>query len=175
MKYNLSVIICFLTLNLSFSQNKFDGIYGFINDVNSYDTKAFHLKKKAGFKSIIRDSSSVFKDSLFTKRDLDTFKLQLSQTKVLSWKESEICNSIILPSKKIKRIFKKENGWVIFHKKYGDCLTSFSIPLFSSDMKYCIFYQWKQCDDVLGAGNGAIYEKQKGKWVVIKFLMHGVS
>jgi hypothetical protein len=159
-------------------------IYRFISStINSNNTK-FNLREVMVVYPFTEDSRSYFKDPIFKQSDIDTFKLQIENNKLLNWNQSLIKNSNVISSKEIKTIFKSsklfkrrgyQNGWEKFREKHGTCLTSYSLPLFSSGLKYCIFYQWTQCDYLMGNGSVVIYFNENGTWKYYKLLMSGIS
>ncbi len=159
-------------------------IYRFITTtINSNNTK-FNLREVMVVYPFTEDSYGYFKDTIFTQSDIDTFKLQIENNKLLIWKQDLILNSNVISAKEIKRLFKtrklfnrkrKQNGWNKFREKYGTCLTSYSLPLFSSGCKYCIFYQWTQCDYEMGSGSTVIYKNVNNTWKYYKLLMSGIS
>ena len=150
----------FLSQNI-FSQSKNESeIYNFIKGINNNDSK-FNLKDRMVTYPFIEEDYSYFRDSIFSQKDIDTFKLQLEKNANLLWNESLIHNSRIISSNELKKIFRhkkilrryrKQKGWSKFREKYGTCLTSYSLPLFSTNNQYCIFYEWTQCDYLMGSG-----------------------
>ncbi|GEM_PF-3824977 len=185
MKPIVTIIILLLLQNICLSQNERKSeIYFFINSTIKSDTSKFNLKDKMVTYPFEEFDYHFLKDSLFDSNDIDTFMLQINNSKNLIWDKTKIENAKIIDSKSLKKIFKrkkllhrirKQNGWTKFRKKYGICLTTYSLPLFSKNYKYCIFYEWTQCDYLMGSGNIVLYEKINEKWTFVKFMMTGIS
>lgn len=181
MKFTI-IIISFFT-NYVFSQNLNESeIYNFIKNINKNEAK-FNLESKMETYPFTEDNSFYY-DTIFSKADLDTFKLQLEKNSNFYWNEALIHNSKIISSKELKKIFRekkilrryrKQKGWKKFRKKYGNCLTNYSLPLFSTNNQYCIFYEWTQCHYLMGSGSTSLYKKINGEWTFVKFYMTGIS
>lgn len=152
-----------------------DKVYNFINSTMTNDSIKFNLKDNTGFGIFIRDTSSILSDTIFNDRDRDFFRKQIQQLGRIKWEQGKISGANIIPQKDIRKVFKKKNGWERFRKKYGDCLTSFSLPIFSANFEYCIIYQWTQCDYLAGGGSTDLYKFENGKWIYIQSYSTGVS
>ena len=183
----IKIVSILLLLNSSlFSQiSEEQEIYHFINSTINKSTSEFNLKDKFGeYTYSVEYLKTYFSDSIFSQKDRDTFLLQLKKNENFVWNEDFIPNSKVIKSREIKKIFRKkiilaklrkEKGWDKFNKKYEKCLTTFSIPLFSANMQYCIFFQWTQCDYLAGGGSLKIYINKAGKWEFYDILMTGMS
>ena len=179
------VLTVMISFQDAFGQNDQEKeIYRFISSTINSNTTKFNLREVMVVYPFTDDSRSYFNDTIFKQSDIDTFKLQIENNKFLNWNQSLIKNSNVISSKEINRIFKskkmfngrgRQNGWKNFRSKYGTCLTSYSLPLFSSGLKYCVFFQWTQCDYLMGAGSVVIYYNENGTWMYYKLLMSGIS
>ncbi len=150
-------------------------VYSFINSTLTNDSIKFNLKDYSGFGIFIDDTLSILSDSLFNDADRDFFRKQFRQLGKIKWEQGKISGATILPQKDINKVFKRKGGWERFRKKYGDCLTSFSLPIFSANFEYCIIYQWTQCDYLAGSGSTNLYKFENGKWIYIQSYSIGVS
>jgi len=153
----------------------FEKVYGFINSTLTNDTIRFNLSDNTGFGMFIEDIASILTDSLFTSSDREYFREQLVMAGNLKWQQGKISGANVIPQKDIKKVFKKKGGWERFRKKYGNCLTSFSLPIFSANYEYCIIYQWTQCDYLAGGGSTDLYKYENGKWIFIQSYSIGMS
>jgi hypothetical protein len=153
----------------------FEKVYNFINSTISNDTTKFNLSDRTSFGMFGDDTTSILTDSLFDKVDRDYFREQFAMLGKVKWQTGKIIGANIIPQQNISKVFKKKNGWNKFRKKYGNCLTSFSLPIFSKDYDYCIIYHWTQCDYLAGGGSTDLYKLENGKWIFIKSYMIGIS
>ncbi len=185
-KSQIFILLLFVIFSIQNALSQEDSekeIYRFIASTINLDSNKFNLKDRMVIYPFKEDTYSYFKDSIFKQEDIDTFKLQIEKNKFI-WKQSLINNSNVVSSKDLKKIFKsrkifnrygKQNGWNKFREKYGNCLTTYSLPLFSIGLKYCIFYNWKQCDYDVGSGHVILYINNNGTWKFYKLLMGGIS
>ena len=151
-------------------------MYDFLNSTIANDTTKYNLSECANFEFFDTDTTSILKDKLFSNADKDFFREQFSKPRKFKWQENKIIGAKIIPEKELSKVFKhRKNGWNKFRKKYGNCLTDFSLPIFNIDFTYCIFYQWVQCDYLAGYGNLGLYKFENNKWILIKYYMTGVS
>jgi hypothetical protein len=151
-------------------------VYDFLNSTIAIDTTKYNLSEHTNFGLFETDTTSIFTDKLFSDVDKDFFRKQFSATEKFKWQENKILGAKIIPEKNLRKIFKhRKNGWNKFRKKYGNCLTSFSLPIFNKDFTYCIFYQWTQCDYLAGYGSLGLYKFENSKWIFIKHYMTGIS
>jgi len=103
------------------------------------------------------------------------FKEQFAKLGKVKWQKGKITGANLIPQKEIKKIFKRKNGWKRFRKKYGNCLTSISLPIFNLNYDYCIIYHWTQCDYLAGSGSIDLFKLENGKWIYVKSYMYGIS
>lgn len=153
----------------------FEKVYSFINSTKTNDTIKFNLSDNTSFGIFGDDTTSMLTDTLFNEVDRAYFRMQFAQLGKVKWQAGKIKGANVIPKKSIHAIFKKKNGWEIFREKYGDCLTTFSLPIFSKDFNYCVMYQWTQCDYLAGSGHTNLYKFENGKWIFVKCYMMGVS
>ncbi len=149
--------------------------YDFINSVVTTE-KSFNLSEsmKMGL-SFEPDSTLLESDSLFTEQDILFFSKQMEYAETHSWESGKINNSKLIPQGKLKRIFRDKKGWKRFRRKIGGCMNYLGLPIFTTDYHYCIFFQWVQCDGLMGKGNVSLYKFEDGKWTFVDTYAMGVS
>lgn len=149
-------------------------IFSFINSVFANDTISFNLQETATL-GMFNSDFDYIKDTVFSKEDGDFIKQQLILINEFKWEQGKIKGANIIPDEKIHKIFKHKKGWDKFNKKFGNCLTEFSLPIFSKNYDYCIFYSWEQCHYLAGGGNISLYKFVNSKWVFVKTYSFGIS
>lgn len=167
-----------MTCNISGQKNEIinsEKVYSFMNSTMTNDSIKFNLKDNTGFGIFIRDTSSILSDSIFNDSDRDFLRVQLVQLGKIKWEQGKISGATVIPLKDIRKVFKKKDGWERFRKKYGTCLTSFSLPIFSANFEYCVIYQWTQCDYLAGGGSTDLFKFENGKWIFIRSYSIGMS
>lgn len=171
--------ILLLFSTLTNGQNKeinFERIYNFINTTITIDTTKFNLSNNMNFRLFDNDSISIYNDTIFTQEDKVYFNLQLASMDKFKWGKDKIIGAKLIEENEIIKYFKnRKRGWVRFRRKFGNCLTRFSIPIFTIKGDYCIFYSWTQCDYEMGNGGAALYEIKDGKWRFVKRYSFGIS
>lgn len=116
------------------------------------------------------------RDSIFTEADINYFRAQLKEIYSFKWQTGKINGARIIPAASIKRIFKdRKNGWTKFTKKYGTCLSNFSMPIFSLDGNHCIIQTSTQCDWLAGGGSTRLYRKTANGWEFVEEYMRWIS
>lgn len=150
-------------------------IYSFLNQTISIDTISFNLSAKTDFGMFDEDILEYFNDSLFSPADSVFLLNQFKKSEHLKWQKGKINGAKIISKRHLKHIFRSDNGWLKFRKQYGDCLSYFSLPIFTKNNEYCIFYYWTQCDYLAGGGRLNLYQYKDGKWIYIKTYISGVS
>lgn len=149
--------------------------YAFINSAIKTDTSTFNLGERPYFGIFSVDTADIFNDSYFNDSDRKSMRAQFKLMDSVLWEADKINGAVVLSQKGIRRSFRHKQGWKHFRKKYGNCLTTYSLPLFSANYDMCVFYTWTQCDYLMGGGNISLYKYENGKWVVVKHYMIGVS
>lgn len=181
MKIRLSIafIFSFVICVPIFSQkNKVihrEKVYSFLNTTISTDTLKFNLSSKTDFGRFDDDILEYFNDSLFSAEDSLFLLIQFKKSEHLKWQKGKINGAKIISKRHLKHIFRSDNGWLKFRKKYGDCLTYFSLPIFTKNDEYCIFYYWTQYDYLAGGGRLNLYHYKDGKWIYVKTFISGIS
>ena len=150
-------------------------VYNFLNTTISNDTIRFNLSSKTDFGMFDDDILEYFNDSIFSAEDSLFLLKQFQKSDHLKWQKGKINGAKIITKRHLKHIFKSDNGWKKFRKQYGDCLTYFSLPIFTKNYEYCIFFNWTQCDYSTGRGRLNLYHFKDGKWYYVKTLISGVS
>lgn len=171
-------LIILVTCSVNGQKNEIiniDKVYSFVNFTLTYDSIKFNLKDYTGFGIFIDDTLSILSDSLFNDEDRAFFREQFTLLGKIKWEQGKISGATIIPKKDIKKVFKRKDGWERFRKKYGNCLTSFSLPIFSANFEYCIIYHWTQCDYLAGGGSTDLYKFDNGKWIFIQSYSIGMS
>lgn len=177
-------IITFITLLFLIGNNiygqktevvNFEKVYSFINSTMTNDTIKFNLTDLTSFGVFGNDTTSILTDSLFNQADRYFFREQFAMMGNVNWEKGKIIGANVISQQDIKKVFKRKNGWNKFRKKYGNCLTSFSLPIFNNNYDYCIIYHWTQCDYLAGGGSTDLYKLENGKWIFIKSYMIGIS
>jgi hypothetical protein len=153
-----------------------DSIYKFINRVIVNDSVKFNLEAVPNIWEINYYKESIFDDTIFTQDDINFIKFQIKEAERIIWSEDKIINAVVIDEEKLNKIFRNENkGWKKFNRKFGNCLTTYSIPIFSLDYDYCIFYEWVQCHYLMGYGSLSIYRKESDNWIFVKTIFTGIS
>jgi hypothetical protein len=153
----------------------FEKVYDFLNSTMTNDTIKFNLSDQTSFEMFAGDTTSILTDSLFDNVDRDYFREQFAMLGEVKWQAGKIKGANVIPQQDLNKVFKKKNGWNKFRKKYGNCLTSFSLPIFNKKCDYCIIYHWKQCDYLAGWGAVSLYKFENGKWIFITNYSVGIS
>jgi hypothetical protein len=158
--------------------------YEFINSTLVNDTLTFNLEETTDMGIFTTDTTSILNDSLFNDEDRTYFRQQFAMLGKLKWEAGKITGSTIIPQAKVnqifrrsflKRIFRINNGWKKFKKKYGGCLTSISLPIFNVNQDYSIVYEWTQCHYLAGSGQLCVYHLENGEWIFLKAYSYGMS
>ncbi|WP_431162554.1 hypothetical protein [Flagellimonas beolgyonensis] len=153
----------------------FEKVYSFLNSTMINDKTEFNLSDQTDIEIFGDITKLIFKDSLFDNEDREFIRNQISMLGKVKWQDGKIMGANIISQKDINLVFKSRNGWDKFRKKYGGCLTNFSLPIFNKNDNYCIFYNWTQCDYLSGGGSLDLYKFENGKWIFIKSYVKGVS
>ena len=171
--------LLFLASNHNFAQKteiiNYDEVYAFIHSTQLKDSLTFNLIENMNLGVFSDDTSDFLTDSLFNKDDIAYFREQLALMDNVKWQNGKITGATIITENDINKTFKKKNGWERFRKKHGNCLTSYSLPLFNTTFEYCIFYHWTQCDYLAGGGRLDLYKRSNGKWKYARSYNIGVS
>ncbi len=179
MKTFTTISLIILISSNIFGQNtetvNLEKMYSFVNSTMTNDSIKFNLNENTGFGIFIDDTLSILSDSLFNDEDRAFFREQFALLGKIKWEQDKISGATIIPKKDIKKVFKRKGGWERFRKKYGNCLTSFSLPIFSANSEYCIIYRWTQCDYLAGGGSTDLYKFDNGKWIFIQSYSIGMS
>lgn len=183
---NLSVFI-FLSFSGS-SQNdtnySIEMAYQFINSTLANDTLTFNLEENTDLGIFTSDTMSILEDTLFNDEDRTYFRQQFAMLGKVKWEEGKITGATIVTQEKVnhifrrsflKRIFRINNGWKKFKRKYDGCLTSNSLPIFNVNQDYCIIYEWTQCHYLAGRGQLSAYHFENGEWIFVKAYSYGMS
>lgn len=151
--------------------------YDFVNEKAKEQGAPFNLSEKMRFGSLYKvDTADLVKDSLFTPEDLIFIQEQLEYSEKGNWEPGKIKGVNVISEKEQHKAFRNHNkGWERFRKKYGNCLTRYSLPIFNVDHTYCIFFEWTQCDYLMGRGQAVVYKFSDGEWKLHDILMTGIS
>ena len=140
------------------------------------DTISFNLRENSEKRHIYNDTVSFMQDStLFSKEDFDFFRIQIKEIEKFKWNGDLLRGAKVIAKSDINSVFKKKKGWVKFRKKYGNCLSSYSMPIFNKNYKYCIIQVGSQCDWLAGGGGTDVYKFEDGKWVYVKSYSWWIS
>jgi hypothetical protein len=158
--------------------------YRFINSTLVNDTLTFNLDENTDLGIFTSDTISILEDTLFNDEDRQYFRQQFTMLGKVKWEEGKITGATLITQSKVnqifrrsflKRIFRINNGWKKFKKKYGGCLTSLSLPIFNVNEDYCIIYEWTQCHYLAGGGQLSVYHFENGQWIFVKAYSYGMS
>jgi hypothetical protein len=188
-KNSILILPVFICLSLSGrSQNaenfNLDMAYEFINSTLVNDTLTFNLEETTDMGIFTADTTSILNDSLFNDEDRTYFRQQFAMLGKVKWEAGKITGATIITQAKVnqifrrsflKRIFRINNGWKKFKKKYDGCLTSISLPIFNVNQDYCIIYEWTQCHYLAGSGQLSVYHLENGVWTFVKAYSYGMS
>jgi len=177
MKHRLLIIITlFGCFGFGFQQaakNKIteNDYFDFINSITESWTKSLNpnqlsaMSNKPALDEIYDDTSIIFKDPIFSKRDINSFRKQLSGAKNYTWPKAKLSNYHILAQNEIDTIVNiSKDGWKDFSKKYGNAYHIYSVPLFSFDKKKCIIATGEVCGLKCAKGSVLLYEKDGTNW-----------
>lgn len=187
----ISVFILPVFIFLSFtgsSQNdtnySIEIAYQFINSTLVNDTLTFNLEETTDMGIFTADTTSILHDSLFNDEDRTYFRQQFTMLGKVKWEAGKITGATIISQAKVNKIFRRSylkiifrinNGWKKFKKKYDGCLTSISLPIFNVNQDYCIVYEWTQCHYLTGRGQLSVYHLENGVWIFVKAYSYGMS
>jgi hypothetical protein len=187
----ISILILPVFIFLSFtgsSQNEanysIELAYQFINSTLTNDSLTFNLEENTDLGIFTSDTMSILEDTLFNDEDRKYFRQQFAMLGKVKWEAEKITGATIISQAKVnqifrrsflKRIFRINNGWKKFKKKYGGCLTSISLPIFNVNQDYCIIYEWTQCHYLAGSGQLCVYHLEYGEWIFLKTYSYGMS
>lgn len=179
MKIVLTLIILALASTFGFCQSASSDaiVYTFMNDaICKTDTISFNLRQNSEKWHMYRDTTSFLTDSaIFSNEDFDFFRKQLKNIEKFKWNENLLNGAKVISKTNIRRTFKKKRGWQKFRNKYGNCLSSYSMPIFNLNYDYCIIQVGIQCDWLAGRGGTNVYKLIEGRWVFIKSYSMWVS
>lgn len=178
-KFTSFILFLFLFGNNLYAQKMdsldMEKVYSFLNSTMTNDTIKFNLSDQSTFGMFGNDTSSIINDTMFDNLDKEYIRQQFAMLGNVTWQKGKIVGANIIPRQDINKVFKKKKGWDAFRKKYGYCLTTFSLPIFNKNHDYCIMYHWTQCDYLAGGGSTDLYKYENGKWIFIKSYMIGMS
>jgi hypothetical protein len=145
-------------------------IYSFMNKaIFTTDSLLINLEENSENKFIYMDTSSFLNDSsLFTNEDFSFFRAQLQELDNFKWKPTRLNGMKVISNDSLTKIFKNYDGWEYFNAFHGDCLSSFSLPIFSHEYSYCIIQTGSQCGERRGKGKIVVYKNVDKEWVVVK-------
>ena len=158
--------------------------YQFINSTLTNDTLIFNLEENTDLGIFTSDTISILEDTLFNDEDRKYFRQQFAMLGKVKWEAEKITGATIISQAKVnqifrrsflKRIFRINNGWKKFKRKYDGCLTSLSLPIFNVNQNYCIIYEWTQCHYLAGSGQLSVYQFENGEWIFLKAYSYGMS
>jgi hypothetical protein len=135
--------------------------------------KAEHLKAKE-----ILQKNRPESDTILTNTDIEFMLSQLDKAKNIIWNSKFIGGATFIRNGNIDSIFKnlkKDGGWKLFHKTYGNDFYKMSIPYFSKDKKTAFIYIEYYCGYLCGEGGFKIFRRQNNKWELIDFGISWVS
>ena len=163
-------------MNNNFEVNQDSIVYlkkciAFIKEVNKKDLsntylilsdKPYSFNYSNCIKELLLDSST------FTKEEFSSIKNGIYPS-LTKWTIELLGNIKIVSHDTIRSIIRDESkGWSYFHKKIGHDYTSFSVPIFSRNGKYCLFYSEYNCGSLCGVGGLTLYIKKNNKWRALK-------
>jgi len=151
--------------------------YDFYNSMKSKDTlKTIQLSDAPSTGRLLKDTSTIFLDTIFSTIDKNFIREQLFNFRDFSWTKGNLIHVKILSHKKISRTLRDlVKGWKRFYLKFGDGFATYSIPVFTVDRKYCIVNINWHCGGLCGSGGTNLYRKVSGKWVFVKFYSFWIS
>ena len=173
-------ILLFLTGSNIYGQEPgvidWEQVYSFINSTMVQDSLRFNLCDNTIIDALPPDEvAGVLAAKSFKKEDRQYFKEQFAMMGKVRWQPGKIKGANVISNENICEVFKQKDGWKKFNEKYGNCLTTYSLPIFTKDFHYCIFYRWVQCGYEEGYGSLDLYKFAHGKWKKVKNYMSGMS
>jgi hypothetical protein len=144
-------------------------IFEFINSLHSKDSlKVFYLSNSNHFKQIEEDLKSVFTDTIFTKQDIDYFKIQIEAYRHFKWTSNKVEKAKIVSNSKLHRLYKNYKNWDKFHKDCGESILGYSVPIYTCDKTKLVIYRSTYCGALCGGGQITVFKKINGKWTYLK-------
>ncbi|XZF14580.1 hypothetical protein ACTHGU_00435 [Chitinophagaceae bacterium MMS25-I14] len=152
--------------------------YDFINSLNrTTGPSNDFLVDKPDMRYVYDDSAAIFKDTLLNPADVDFMRQQLKTIRYFKWPEGKINSVCVIRHQTAAKLFRHgvEKGWARFHRRYGEALIRYSVPLFTADRQTCIFYQSRSRGGLAGGGRLVLLKKSGGNWEVAKIMTIWVS
>lgn len=160
---------------LSHGQEK--PIVDFVNDLLEAQIAedTIWLSEKPSMMEVLEDTAMIHESGVFDEADWRHIRAQLKEAGTVRWKEGRLAKVHLIRSRKLRTLFRRENGWTIFHERYARCLPTISVPLFSIDGERCIQWFGVWCDGLNGRGAVRVYERKEGEWRVLRSFSQIVS
>lgn len=151
-------------------------VYEFINSRYTSQTKMKYLSQIASNSQMEYFGRIIREDSNFSNANKLYMLEQVKNSSGFFWDQEKLSNLKVIDSIKLKNIFRDENGWKRFRRKYGkNCMRIFAVPIFTLDKRFCIFHWHIQCDCTTGDGAIILLEKINDKYVEVKGYLKIVS
>ncbi len=144
-------------------------MFQFIISLHPKDSlQTIYLSNSNHFKQIEEDLKTVFKDSIFTKQDIDYFNIQIKSYRYFKWTSKNVERAKIVSNRKLNRLYKNYNNWDKFHKECGEYILGYSVPIYTCDKTKLLIYRTTYCGALCGSGAISVYEKRNGQWTYLK-------
>lgn len=121
------------------------------------------------------DSLRIIKSKFFTREDIRAFYQQTRERENFKLEPSKIHIFKVIPASEMNQFAASPDFWESYHKYYHSGFCSYSLPLFSKDMKTVIIKNKCLFDGLGGFGEMAIYQKYGKSWKKIKVLSYWES
>ncbi|MBX7243755.1 MAG: hypothetical protein K1X92_18590 [Bacteroidia bacterium] len=121
------------------------------------------------------DSLKVIKSGLFTRNDLSGFYQQTRERSNFRLDSTQIKIFSVIPESKMKQFEASPDFWASYHKSYHTGYCTYSLPLFSKDLKTVVLKNKWLFDGLGGAGELAVYQRSGNSWKKVKVLSYWES
>lgn len=132
-------------------------------DINSDDPQQTIDYVKSGLKSISNET-------------LDNYLERNARPSQLSPDMQLGVDYVLLSSEEFSTIFKRPDGWDVFHEKYSDGgYTVFSRVGFNNTLDQAVIYVGGMAGPLMGSGSYYLMEKKYGQWIMMEQVMVWIS
>lgn len=133
------------------------------------------LSDKPSMEWVLQDTAMIHDSGIFDEADWRHIRSQLKHAETIRWKKGSLAKVHLIRWRRLRALFRRDNGWTKFHERYALCLPTISVPLFSLDGERCIQWFGVWCDGLNGRGAVTVYERKEGAWRVLRSYSQIVS
>lgn len=149
----------------------------FLNSIlDSIRMEYHYIAQYAHDYHLVEDTSLIFRDTLFSKEDLQVMRNQLVKSSTYKWNPKLVKGIKMIPTDTLDYYFKElPEGWLDFHKNYRRGFISCSFPVFNVKKDKCIVQLGFHCGALCGGGEVALFQRRNNQWVQIKTYSSWIS